>query len=105
MWIAVTLHADADKAEALSDALMEAGALSVSSEDADAGTDAISYKVRAGDTLDLIAAEYYGDRNHSIFTMAADDESVFVNPMTLRDEEINAIVKRVREIEATFQAR
>ena len=40
MWISVTLHADADKAEALSDALMEAGALSVSIEDADAGTDA-----------------------------------------------------------------
>jgi ribosomal protein L11 methyltransferase len=40
MWISVTLHADADKAEVLSDALMEAGALSVSIEDADAGTDA-----------------------------------------------------------------
>ena len=40
MWISVTLNADADKAEALSDALMEAGALSVSIEDADAGTDA-----------------------------------------------------------------
>ena len=31
MWISVTLHADADKAEALSDALMEAGALSLRS--------------------------------------------------------------------------
>ncbi|CAM5359466.1 50S ribosomal protein L11 methyltransferase [Thauera mechernichensis] len=40
MWISVTLQADADKAEALSDALMEAGALSVSIEDADAGTEA-----------------------------------------------------------------
>ena len=30
MWISVTLHADADKAEALSDALMEASAFSVS---------------------------------------------------------------------------
>ena len=40
MWIAVTLQADAARAEALSDALMEAGALSVSIEDADAGTDA-----------------------------------------------------------------
>lgn len=38
MWISVTLQADADKAEALSDALMDAGALSVSIEDADAGT-------------------------------------------------------------------
>ncbi|BAL26032.1 50S ribosomal protein L11 methyltransferase [Azoarcus sp. KH32C] len=40
MWISVTLQADARKAEALSDALMEAGALSVSIEDADAGTEA-----------------------------------------------------------------
>ena len=40
MWISVTLQADARKAEALSEALMEAGALSVSIEDADAGTDA-----------------------------------------------------------------
>lgn len=38
MWISVTLQAEADKAEALSDALMEAGALSVGIEDADAGT-------------------------------------------------------------------
>ncbi|HJV25113.1 MAG TPA: 50S ribosomal protein L11 methyltransferase [Aromatoleum sp.] len=40
MWISVTLQAEARKAEALSDALMEAGALSVSIEDADAGTEA-----------------------------------------------------------------
>lgn len=40
MWISVTLHAQAQRAEALSDALMEAGALSVAIEDADAGTDA-----------------------------------------------------------------
>ncbi len=40
MWINVTLLADADRAEQLSDALMEEGALSVSIEDADAGTDA-----------------------------------------------------------------
>ncbi len=40
MWTSVTLQADASRAEALSDALMEAGALSVSIEDADAGTDA-----------------------------------------------------------------
>lgn len=40
MWISVSLQADAERAEALSDALMEAGALSVSIEDADAGTDA-----------------------------------------------------------------
>lgn len=40
MWITVTLQAEADRADALSDALMEVGALSVSIEDADAGTDA-----------------------------------------------------------------
>jgi ribosomal protein L11 methyltransferase len=38
MYISVTLHAEAHRAEALSDALMDAGALSVSIEDADAGT-------------------------------------------------------------------
>lgn len=38
MWLSVTLQAESAKAEALSDALMEAGALSVGIEDADAGT-------------------------------------------------------------------
>jgi len=38
MWYSVFLKAAADQAEALSEALMEAGALSVSLEDADAGT-------------------------------------------------------------------
>ncbi|MDR1854256.1 MAG: 50S ribosomal protein L11 methyltransferase [Azoarcus sp.] len=38
MWFSVALRADADRAEALSEALMEAGALSVAIEDADAGT-------------------------------------------------------------------
>lgn len=40
MWISVTLQAEAQQAEALSEALMEVGALSVSIEDADAGTEA-----------------------------------------------------------------
>ena len=40
MWTSVTLEADADRAERLSEALMECGALSVSIEDADAGTEA-----------------------------------------------------------------
>lgn len=40
MWTSVALQADADRAERLSDALMECGALSVSIEDADAGTEA-----------------------------------------------------------------
>lgn len=33
--------------------------------------DTIAHKVRAGDTLELLAAEYYGDRNHALFIMAA----------------------------------
>lgn len=40
MWISVTLQAEANQAESLSEALMDAGALSVAIEDADAGTDA-----------------------------------------------------------------
>ena len=40
MWMSVTLQAEANKAEALSEALLEAGALSISIEDADAGTPA-----------------------------------------------------------------
>lgn len=38
MWLSVTLEAEAERAEALSEALMDHGALSVSIEDADAGT-------------------------------------------------------------------
>jgi len=37
-WLSITLHADADAAESLADALVEAGALSVTVDDADAGT-------------------------------------------------------------------
>src|SRR5574337_1177798 len=40
MWLSVTLEAEAGRAEALSEALMDQGALSVSIEDADAGTEA-----------------------------------------------------------------
>ncbi|MBL8437388.1 MAG: 50S ribosomal protein L11 methyltransferase [Zoogloeaceae bacterium] len=39
MWWSVVLEAEASQAEALSEALLDAGALSVSIEDADAGTD------------------------------------------------------------------
>jgi len=39
MWLSVTLTAEAIRAEALSESLMDAGALSVSIEDADAGTE------------------------------------------------------------------
>jgi ribosomal protein L11 methyltransferase len=38
MWLSVTLEAESERAEALSEALMDRGALSVSIEDADAGT-------------------------------------------------------------------
>jgi ribosomal protein L11 methyltransferase len=37
-WLAIRLHAQADTADAVADALLEAGALSVSCDDADAGT-------------------------------------------------------------------
>jgi len=33
--------------------------------------DTIVHKVKGGDTLALLAAEYYGDRNHQIFIMVA----------------------------------
>ncbi|HTJ42541.1 MAG TPA: LysM peptidoglycan-binding domain-containing protein [Kofleriaceae bacterium] len=33
--------------------------------------DTITYKVKAGDTLELLAAEYYGDRNDALFIMVA----------------------------------
>ena len=39
MWLSVTLTAEARRAEALSEDLLETGALSVSIEDADAGTE------------------------------------------------------------------
>jgi ribosomal protein L11 methylase PrmA len=40
MWVSVALETDAAHADSLSDALMAAGAISVSVEDAEAGTDA-----------------------------------------------------------------
>jgi ribosomal protein L11 methyltransferase len=39
MWVSVTLETDAAHADALSEALLAAGAISVSVEDAQAGTD------------------------------------------------------------------
>ena len=39
MWISVVLQAEADRAEALSEALLDQGALSVTLDDADAGTE------------------------------------------------------------------
>jgi LysM repeat protein len=34
-------------------------------------SDVIEHKVKKGDTLELLAAEYYGDRNYAIFIMVA----------------------------------
>jgi len=45
-WLSVTIETDAANAEALSDALLEAGACAVSAEDADAGTPAETTAVR-----------------------------------------------------------
>lgn len=46
--------------------------------------DAINYRVRAGDTLELIAAEYYGDRRYAVFVMVANKIS---HPRPLRPGE------------------
>ena len=45
--------------------------LSVRPPDASADDATISHKVKAGDTLELLAAEYYGDRHHYIFILVA----------------------------------
>ena len=70
MWISVTLQAEADKAEALSDALMEAGALSVSIEDADAGTEA--ERPQFGEPGHLPTALWDHSRVIALFDAAAD---------------------------------
>ncbi len=73
MWISVTLQAEAAKAEALSDALMDAGALSVSIEDADAGTAA--EKPQFGEPGHLPAALWDHSRVIALFdgATAADE--------------------------------
>ena len=73
MWISVTLHADADKAEALSDALMGAGALSVSIEDADAGTAAETPQF--GEPGHLPTALWDHSRVIALFDAAAGEEA------------------------------
>ena len=47
MWLSLIVLADATRAEALSDALLDHGALTVSIEDADAGTDAALWMISA----------------------------------------------------------
>jgi LysM repeat protein len=44
-------------------------ALAASQAHADATNDTAIYRVRSGDTLDLVAAEYYGDHNDAVFIM------------------------------------
>lgn len=44
-------------------------ALSIPARGAEASNNTIVYRARQGDTLQLIAAEYYGDRNKAIFIM------------------------------------
>ena len=70
MWISVTLQAEAAKAEALSDALMEAGALSISIEDADAGTEA--ERPQFGEPGHLPTALWDHSRVIALFDAAAD---------------------------------
>ena len=56
-------------------ALLLAAALAIGSgspaDAQDATSDVTVYRVRQGDTLDLIAAEFYGDRNKAIFIMVS----------------------------------
>lgn len=47
--------------------LLALGARPASAQDA--ANDTIAYRVRAGDTLELIAAEFYSDRNKAVFIM------------------------------------
>lgn len=51
--------------------LLAALALCAAPRPAGADRDYIVHKVKRGDSLDLLAAEYYGDRNHAIFIMVA----------------------------------
>lgn len=46
--------------------------------------DTVGYRVRQGDTLELIAAEYYGDRNKAVFIMV---ENKIVHARPLRPGE------------------
>ncbi len=51
--------------------LLIVGALVVGARSARADRDYIVHVVKPGDSLDLLAAEYYGDRHHAIFIMVA----------------------------------
>jgi LysM repeat protein len=59
-------------------------ALSAGTSRADAPSSTIPYRVKPGDTLQLIAAEYYGDRNQAIFIMV---ENKIAHPKPLKPGE------------------
>jgi len=59
-------------------------ALSVHASRAETPSSTIPYRVKAGDTLQLIAAEYYGDRNQAIFIMV---ENKISHPRPLKPGE------------------
>jgi LysM repeat protein len=54
----------------LAAAVMASIALRVREANAAPG-DSINYRTRAGDTLELVAAEFYGDRRYAVFLMVA----------------------------------
>lgn len=49
-----------------------------------ANRDYVTHKVKEGDTLALLAAEYYGDRNHAVFIMVANK---LLHPRPLKKNE------------------
>ncbi len=59
-------------------------ALSIGAGRAGAANNTITYRVKQGDTLQLIAAEYYGDRNKAIFIMV---ENRITHPKPLKPGE------------------
>ncbi len=50
-------------------------------------SDTIAYRTKRGDTLELLAAEYYGDRNHAVFIMVANK---ILHPRPLK---VNELIK------------
>jgi L-seryl-tRNA(Ser) seleniumtransferase len=43
------------------------------------------------------------EREPSIFAVAAGDDGIFINPMTLRDDEFEIIIRRIEEIEIEIE--
>jgi ribosomal protein L11 methyltransferase len=70
MWLSVTLLADPDRAEALSDTLLAHGALSVAIDDADAGTE--REQPRFGEPGAVVAPLWQSTRVSALFDAGAD---------------------------------